>query len=177
MRVPYRSAVVPALFAVAACVPQAAPPPVPAPAPSPVRQEAPPPVVAMGSDWRDWPLTPGDWTWRRDAGGSIATFGRAGATPALALRCEGGTRRMTLTRAGDVAAPLTIRTTSTTRTLAVQPTGAVPPSVAVALAADDRLLDAMAFSRGRVVIQQPGGGTLVVPAWAEIGRVVEDCRG
>jgi hypothetical protein len=51
------------------------------------------------------------------------------------------------------------------------------PYVAAALAVNDPLLDAMAFSRGRVAIQQDGAQTLVIPPYAEIGRVIEDCRG
>ena len=41
---------------------------------------------------------------------------------------------------------------------------------------NDELLDAMAFSRGRFVIEQAGAPTLVVPAYPEVGRVIEDCR-
>ena len=164
-------------LALAACVPQSVPP---APAPSPVALPAPPPrprVVATSSDWRDWPLTPGTWTWRRDERGSIALFGAAGSDARLTLRCDLGRRQIFLSRAGSVTAPITVRTTSTTRTLAVQPTGGTPLYVALELAPADPLLDAMAFSRGRFVVQQPGGSTLVIPAWAEIGRVTEDCRG
>jgi hypothetical protein len=47
----------------------------------------------------------------------------------------------------------------------------------VSLSPRDALLDAMAFSRGRFIVEQPGQPSLVVPAWAEFGRVVEDCRG
>lgn len=48
---------------------------------------------------------------------------------------------------------------------------------AVALPASDPLLDQMAFSRGRFLITVEGGPSLVVPAWPEFARVVEDCRG
>ena len=84
---------------------------------------------------------------------------------------------MYLSRAGAATAPLTVRTSSASRALAVQPTGGALPYVAAALAVNDPLLDAMAFSRGRVALQQEGAPVLVVPSWAEIGRVVEDCRG
>lgn len=167
----------PLFAAVAACVPQSVPP---APAPAPVTVPVPPPVptaAPRGNDWRDWPLTPGNWTWRRDGSGSIALFGVAGSGAHMTLRCDPVARRLYLSVAGTGTAPLTILTTSTTRTLAVQPTGGTPPYVAVALAPDDRLLDAMGFSRGHFVVQQPGAPTLVVPAWAEVERVTEDCRG
>ena len=38
-------------------------------------------------------------------------------------------------------------------------------------------LDAMAFSRGRMLVQADALPALVVPVQAEISRVVEDCRG
>lgn len=164
------------ILAVAACIPQAAPPP-PAPAPVTVAPPPPPPVVNAGSDWRDWPLTPGTWTYRRDDRGSIALFGVAGGDARLTLRCDTAARQVYLSVAGAVATPLTVRTTSVTRAVPVRPTGGTPVYVAAALLPNDGLLDAMGFSRGRFVIQQAGGSTLVVPTWAEIERVTEDCRG
>lgn len=71
---------------------------------------------------------------------------------------------------------MTLRTTSAIRALATRPTGGVPPYLAVAVAVRDPLLDAIGFSRGRFVIEQPGLPILVIPSWAEILRVVEDCR-
>ena len=83
-----------------------------------------------------------------------------------------------LSRAGATAATLTVRTTSLTRSLAFVSTGnQAEPYIAVAIAPGDPLLDAMGFSRGRLVLEQPGLPALVVPAWAEIERVTEDCRG
>ena len=165
------------LLAIAAC---AGPPPPPPPAPPPrvarpVPRPAPPPV--LGADWRDWPLASGTWSYRRDERGSLALFGPPGADALVTLRCDGAARRLYLSRAGAVAAPMTVRTSSTARTLAMQPTGGTPPYVATALNPSDPLLDAMGFSRGRFVVEQAGAPTLVVPAWAEIERVTEDCRG
>jgi hypothetical protein len=40
----------------------------------------------------------------------------------------------------------------------------------------DPLLDAIAFSRGRVSVTIAGGSSLVVPAWPEAARTIEDCR-
>jgi hypothetical protein len=40
----------------------------------------------------------------------------------------------------------------------------------------DPLLDALVFSRGRVAVYIADKPALVVPAWPEIARVVEDCR-
>lgn len=163
---------------VAACVPAGRPPQTP-PVPAPARVVAPPPAPpapALGSDWRDWPLTPGEWRYRRDARGAVALFGEAGADALLTLRCDLGERRIFLSRSGATAAPLMLRASSTARVIPVQPTGGATAYVAAALAPTDPLLDALAFSRGRFVVEQAGRPPLVVPAHAEVGRVTEDCR-
>ena len=161
-------------LAIAAC---AGPLPPPPPRPPVARPLPPPPAPpALAADWRDWPLTSGTWSYRRDGRGSLALFGSPGADALLTLRCDAAARRLYLSRAGVQPAPLTIRTSSTTRTLPAQPTGGALPYVAAALTPSDSLLDAMGFSRGRFVVEQPGAPTLVVPAWAEIERVTEDCR-
>jgi hypothetical protein len=43
------------------------------------------------------------------------------------------------------------------------------------MATRDPLLDQMAYSRGRFMLAA-GGQELIVPAWPEVARVVEDCR-
>ncbi len=161
------------LFAAGCVAPPRAPTPVDVPRPTPtVSLPAPAPV-----DWQDWPRTPGTWTYQRDARGSRALFGTAGQDALAVLRCDQGERRIFLSRAGSAAAPFTIRTTSTTRNVPAQPTGGTPPYVATAFTPGDPLLDAIAFSRGRFVIEQTGASALVLPPYAEIGRVIEDCRG
>jgi len=40
----------------------------------------------------------------------------------------------------------------------------------------DPVLDAVAYSRGRFAVAAAGQQPLVVPAWADISRIVEDCR-
>jgi hypothetical protein len=45
------------------------------------------------------------------------------------------------------------------------------------LPAADPLFDQMAFSRGRIFVEAEGARALIVPAWPEIARVVEECRG
>ena len=155
-----------------AAPPSAAPVAAPAPLPPSVQP------IAIGPDWRDWPVTPGTWSYRRDARGSVALFGPANGEAVLVLRCDRTARMLYLSRAGGTAATLTLRTTSLTRLLSAVPTGnAAAPYIAVAIAPADPLLDAMGFSRGRFVLEQPGVAALVVPAWAEIERVTQDCRG
>ena len=162
-------------MAAASCT--APPPRAPAPPPAPIVRPTPPPAPPRAADWRDWPVTPGTWTYRQDARGSLALFGRPGTDALLTLRCDRAARAIFLSRAGVATAALTLRTTSTVRALAVRPTGGTPPFVAAALAPADPLLDAIGFSRGRFAVEQAGTTTLVVPAWPEVERVTEDCRG
>lgn len=164
-------------LAVAGCVAPSEPPPPPPRVSAPPPTTPPPAVVPASSDWRDWPLTPGDWSYAPDARGSTARFGRPGLGAELSLRCDRDSRQVTLARRQGVEGPpaMTIRTSSTVRAVPAQPVG--NGQIAATLSGNDPLLDAMGFSRGRFVIQQAGGATLVVPAWPEILRVAEDCRG
>lgn len=171
------------MMALASCVAPVAPPrPAPTPVPIPTYTPPPPPPrpapVPLGADWRDWPVTSGEWVYRQDGRGSIALFGQRGADAALTLRCDRTAGTLYLSRAGIAsgAVPMTVRTTTVSRILSSTPTGGTPPYLAVAIGPRDSLLDAIGFSRGRFVVEQPGFATLVVPAWAEIERVTEDCR-
>jgi hypothetical protein len=162
---------------VAACVAPPRQAPVPPAPPVPVAPPAPPPPVA--ADWRDRPYTPGDWRHLADPTRPAAEYRDAGGTALFALNCDRPTRTITIALSGP-AAPLTIRTTSTARTLPTRvlpgPDAATPPTILATLPATDPLFDAMAFSRGRFSVEQPGRTPLVLPAWAEIGRVIDDCR-
>jgi hypothetical protein len=152
--------------------PRPAPTYVPAPVPSPT-------PTPLAGDWRDWPVTPGDWVYRQDARGSIAFYGIVGSDAALTVRCDRAAAQLYLSKRDTTGAgaAVTIRTSTMLRTLAAQPTGGAQPYVAAALSPRDSLLDAIAFSRGRFIVEQAGQPPLVVPSWAEFGRVVEDCRG
>lgn len=121
-------------------------------------------------------MAPGTWRYERDARGSRALFGIPGSEALAVLRCDLASHAVYLSRAGSAAGAMTVRTTSTTRALTVQPTGGALPYVAVALAPRDALLDAIAFSRGRFTMEQPGIPPLVLRPWAEVSRVIEDCR-
>jgi len=165
-----------ALSLVAGCVPSVAPPPRAAqPAPRPSPAPAPAPLPTPSGDWRDWPLTPGDWHYQPDPARPTAIFGSPRA-PVFSIECNRASRSVTLYREQPVAGAMTIVTTSMTRMLQTRLAGN-PVSVAGAtLAASDPLLDAMGYSRGRFVVEQAGMPTLVIPAWPEIERVTEDCR-
>ncbi|HCY02645.1 MAG TPA: hypothetical protein DHU71_07085, partial [Erythrobacter sp.] len=62
------------------------------------------------------------------------------------------------------------------RTLAATPAARELQSLTATLAANDPLLDAMAVTRGRFAVETPGLSTLYLPPWAEVSRVIEDCR-
>ncbi|WP_131819193.1 hypothetical protein [Sphingomonas jatrophae] len=154
------------LFAPASC---AAPPkavPVAAPPPPPVI--AAPRPVPVGNDWRDWPLTPGTWRYRAGSP-SVAAFGAE-----FQMRCDPATRTVELARAAPAAGTMSVTTSQEVRALATTAAGGFARA---SLNGRDPFLDKMAFSRGRIVIAMTGTARLVLPAWAEIGRVVEDCRG
>ena len=164
------------LAVLAGCVAPSAPPPVPArpvPVPAPAPAPLPPPPPAASSDWRDWPLAPGGWSYRQDSRGSVALFGPAG-DPALTLRCDRSARQLQLTRRGATAGTMIVRTSSTARNLT---TGGATDGASASLPANDQLVDAMGYSRGRFVVETAPLPPLVVPAWAEVLRVAEDCRG
>lgn len=167
--------------ALAGCAPTVVPQParpvaLPTPTPTPAPRPTPAPPPPATADWRDWPVTPGSWVYRQDARGSIALFGQIGQDAELTLRCDRARQSVYLSRRGEGHGALTIRTSSTLRSLNAQPTGGTPAYVAVELTPRDSLLDAIGFSRGRFIVEGGALPTLVVPAWGEILRVIEDCR-
>ncbi len=149
----------------------AQPPQQPAPVSRPTPAQfvsAPPPVVAA---WADAALSPGRWIYQGGRnGGSRALYGPAGA-PSFQIACEG--RALSLARTGAGGGSLTVRTTSSVRALSGT---ATPQGLSVQLPVDEPILDAMAFSRGRFAVEVPELAQLIVPAWPELARVVEDCR-
>lgn len=164
------------LLALASC---AAPPP-PAPPLPPVAKPA--PLPPMSADWRDWPVSAGTWRYGPAAGGSLAVFAEAGAGGKLVLRCEKSSRRIFVFRtvSAPVVGQMTLRTSFGVVSWPIEngltPTTRGLDAIAIR-AASDSALDQMAFSRGRFAIEVPGIAPLVVPAGAEVGRVIEDCRG
>ncbi len=50
------------------------------------------------------------------------------------------------------------------------------PMVAAILDPRDPLLDAMALSKGRFAVEVEGEAPLYLPSYAEVSRVIEDCR-
>jgi hypothetical protein len=122
-------------------------------------------------------LTPGDWVYVQDERGSIGYFGQSGQNAIVTIRCDKARQRVYLSRSGRlVAPPMVVKTSSIAKTLVAANTGNTPAYIAVDLSPTDPILDAMAYSRGRFTVEAEGHVSLALPAWAEIGRVVEDCR-
>lgn len=157
-----------AVLALSACV--APPRPAPPTAPPVIVMPPAPAPQARSADWRDWPATPGDWRYRRLAGATAAEYGDARAVH-VALRCEAGRLRLVWPAARPGGVRIVTTSADTSRA------GVPAPEGGVQLLFDGRdpLLDAMAFSRGRFVLQAEGA-ELVLPAWPELSRVIEDCR-
>jgi len=167
-----------AIAALASCVA----PPKPAPAPPPPPPRAPSlPATPPQQDWRDVPLTPGTWTWRGGAGqSSIAQYGLPGQAAIFALRCDLGTRAVIFSRGGSVGAAagsMGFTTSFGPFSLPASFGGGQPPAIVAAAGARDPHLDQLAFSRGRFLVDVAGQPRLVLPAWPEVARVIEDCRG
>ena len=142
------------------------------PAPAPTR----PAIQQPTGHWTDWAIANGSWVYRRDDRGSIALFGAMGSDALVTLRCDKARARLFLSRASDIGSTMTVRTSSASKALAVQPTGGKPAYVASEISLGDPILDAMAFSRGRIALEISGTLNIAIPVWSEIGRVVEDCR-
>lgn len=172
------SAIAMTVLASCATAPQPAPAVRPAaPAPAPVTVT--PPADYRG-DWVDWPLTAGDWSYARSPRGSIARFGSRDAA-LFTVRCELTARRIELARPGMLeagrSATMTVRASAGAASYPIANSASEPGFVAAGLATNDPQLDRMIFSRGRFIVEVNGAPQpLVLPAWPEVARVVEDCR-
>ncbi|HTH28780.1 MAG TPA: hypothetical protein VL918_09960 [Sphingobium sp.] len=160
------------LAVLAGCVPQ---PKMPVRLTTATPPPAPPPP-AQAPDWQDWPVTLGNWSYARDAGGTTARY--AG----LWLRCDLASRTVTLGRNGVVATPdgsamMTLRTSEGVLQWPARRASGERSATAAARSAGDVGLDWIAFSRGRFAVELPGSPPIVAPNWAEPVRVIEDCRG
>jgi hypothetical protein len=168
-----------AAAAATACAPRRETPPpeqprqqVRTPAPLP---PAPPPPPA---DWRDMPLSQGAWSYRNEGAVSRAVFGPAASEGSFIVRCDRASRQVSLWRQGTATGNMmTVRTSYQARNFPLSVQTDPLPYVFSGVPASDRFLDGIAFSRGRFTIEVPGTPMLVIPAWPEPARVIEDCRG
>jgi hypothetical protein len=118
----------------------------------------------------------GTWSYAPTAGGSEARFADAGGMAQLWVHCTHATRRVTIAKAATVAAPfLNIWTSSESRSVASS-FSPVTGKLTIDVGAYDRLLDALANSRGRVGFTAGNLPSLVVPPGPEAAHVIEDCR-
>ena len=118
----------------------------------------------------------GAWNYMPTAGGSETTFADASGQPQLTIRCTRSTRHVAILKPAGAASPsLWIWTSSQSKSVPATFDSAAG-RVSSEFGAYDPLLDAIAASRGRIGVSTSGLAALVVPPWAEIGRVIEDCR-
>jgi len=167
--------------ALGGCVPKREAPTTPPARPQPQAQPrpaTPPPPPPAAVDWTLLPLTPGTWIYSAQAGATQAMFGPRNGGAMFIVRCDRGRRQVSLWREGTASGNLmTVRTTAGARSLPLSVQAQPISYVWSALGANDRLLDHIAFSRGRFTVEVPGMQMLVIPSWPEPARVVEDCRG
>jgi len=167
-----------AAAAVAACAPRREAPPSEQPQPTRLPPPAPPAPPPPRADWRDVPLTAGNWYYRNEGTVTQAAFGPPQSEASFVVRCDRARRQVTLSRAGIMAENMmTVRTSNGARNFPLSVQAEPLPYMYASLAASDRFLDGMAFSRGRFTVEVPGTAMLVLPAWPEPARVIEDCRG
>jgi hypothetical protein len=118
----------------------------------------------------------GNWTYGNTSDGSEATFSNSSGQPQLTIRCTRSTRRVAILKAAPTASPSLWIWTSSEKISLPATYDSSTLRVSVDIGAYDPLLDAIASSRGRIGFSSSGLETLVVPPWADIARVIEDCR-
>lgn len=150
-----------------------APPPAPAPSPIPA-----PTVAEPTGNWADWPIAPGTWAYRQDDRGSLALFGPANKDATFIIRCDRQRKTLFLSRAGMVGngAKMTLRASTGLQSYTASNNGDVPPYAAIMVQPGDKMMDNIAFSRGRFAVETTGLPSIAIPSWPEFTRVVEDCR-
>ena len=153
--------------------------PAPAPAPAPAVRPAPVPAPAVSGfltdDWMDAAVTPGEWRYEAVLGGSAATFLGQDNNALARLRCERGSKTVFLSLPSNAARSPAAEVRTETQAAALPLSVRDGPSEA-AMPGDLPLLDAMALSKGKFAIGAQGMPPLYLPSWAEVSRVIEDCR-
>jgi hypothetical protein len=131
---------------------------------------------AGAQDLSDATPIAGSWSYAQAVDGSEAVFANSAGSPQLWIHCTRASRRVTMFRPATTAAPfLNVWTSSQVKNVA----SSYNPGtgrLTIDLANYDPLLDAIVSSRGRVGFTIGTQPSLVVPPWAEIARVIEDCR-
>ena len=109
---------------------------------------------------------------------SLALFGERPDSPVFILRCANGVVGLAREASNSTLASrvMVVRTETRTRNLIADAVSAPRRLIAAELSPRDPLLDAMAITKGRFAVEVEGERTLYLPAWAEVTRVIEDCR-
>jgi hypothetical protein len=134
------------------------------------------PLPAQIADLTYAPPIAGSWRYTPTASGSEISFNSDVGLPQLTIRCTHVTRMLTIVKpAPSPATSLWVWTSLQVRMLPAT-FDAATLRVSSSISAFDALADSMASSRGRIGFGTPGIAPLVVPAWGDVTRVVEDCR-
>jgi hypothetical protein len=147
-------------------------------APTPAPPVAAPLPVTAASGWTDLSVSNGGWQYESDGTISRALFGDNPFRPAMVIACNRGQGWVGIAVRGTPPGPRRMEILTETAQRAM--TAANQPEVdgvAATLAPGDPLLDAMALSKGRFAVAVEGASMLIVPSYAEVSRVIEDCRG
>ena len=165
-------------FAIAACVPQVAPPPAPPVATNEPAPQPPPTAVdttlAIEPDWLDKPASPGAWNLLNSGSAQRLAFQQTGQAAPFALQCSGGITRVTADV--PVGSTMIVATETATRTFALNQADAETGRAFTELSTRDPFLDAIAFSRGRFAVAVTGQSNVYLPARPAITRFLEECR-
>jgi hypothetical protein len=172
-----------ASLAAASCAPASSDSaPVSTPTPTPVQtspRTTQQPVVqeVRYANYLDAPQTPGAWEYAQFDFGSQALY-RSDPLNSFAFSCNRSAGQINFIRfvSGGAQRVMRIQTETTQRSLTAASTTASQNSVTARVSANDSLLDAMAITKGRFAVETEGLPTLYIPAWAEVSRVIEDCR-
>jgi len=180
--IPSFAALSPLLILLGSCVGPAQRAPAPAPTPAPRPGPAAPPIAPatrapVATEWQNRSTTPGTWTYRTEPTGTVALFGSSPAAAMLTFRCDKASRRIIVSRVGTGQGAMTLRTSYGAVLWPTTSVAAPQPQVQAIRAASDATLDQIAYSRGKFAVEVQGLAPLILPAWAEVARVIEDCRG
>jgi len=130
----------------------------------------------LAADYSNSPVQPGSWSYVPTTTGSEARFMDSTGIIRVAVRCSRSTRQVAIARTSAApAASLAVWTTSLSRTMPAR-FEANAMRVETQLSPYDALLDAIAFSRGRIAVAMPGSPPIVLAPGPEAARVIEDCR-
>ncbi|XUU59814.1 hypothetical protein ACRAQ6_09560 [Erythrobacter sp. HA6-11] len=158
---------------------EAASRPAPTPSPTVAPVTMPPPIMEqLPENWMDQPRAPGDWTYERESSETFALYGEGRDNMRAIIRCDLRTRQVGIGMFGvqTSSARMQIHTETLSRTLEATQRESAMPLVAAEVDANNRLLDAMAITKGNFAMQVDGARILYLPGWAEVTRVIEDCR-